>query len=180
MRNITEDLFGVKKKSINSKAKGNSNELVVCKLLSGWTGEEFTRIPMSGGLRWKNTANICGDVLCTNTEFDFRFSVETKHLKSVHIPPQLPKASKIYTIWQQCLSDAIRAKKHPLLMLRGNGYAKNNYVIFVEKPLADKIVLWFGIEPISKGDAAHDIVGFKSSEIIVVDFKIFNSFVAQI
>ena len=34
------------------------NELKAAKWLTKWTGCPFTRTPSSGGLRWKNTANV--------------------------------------------------------------------------------------------------------------------------
>ena len=62
-RRVDTDLFGAKEQSINSKVKGNNNELKAAKWLTKWTGCPFTRTPSSGGLRWKNTANVCGDVV---------------------------------------------------------------------------------------------------------------------
>ena len=52
-RRVDTDLFGAKEQSINSKVKGNNNELKAAKWLTKWTGCPFTRTPSSGGLRWR-------------------------------------------------------------------------------------------------------------------------------
>lgn len=51
---------------INSKKKGNRLELAVTQFMKEWTGYEFSRVPQSGGLRWKNRTSIAGDVICTD------------------------------------------------------------------------------------------------------------------
>ena len=65
-KTIHDDLFGAPRKQlINQKAKGNRNELMVCKVLEAWVGEPFSRVPSSGGLRWKDFNNAVGDVICS-------------------------------------------------------------------------------------------------------------------
>jgi len=121
-RTVEEDLFGSGyQQPINQKRKGNENELRACKLLTHWTGIEFSRIPMSGGLRWQNVMNICGDVIATDPSFYFPFIVETKDLTKLYITPELRKNSFIYTIWRQVIRDSARAARHPMLLLRKTG-----------------------------------------------------------
>ena len=131
---MKEDIFGGGYiQPINQKKKGNKNELYVCKVLTRWTGSEFTRIPQSGGLRWQNVMNICGDVLSTDPSFDFPYVVETKDLTKLHITFELRKNSLIYTIWEQVKRDSLRAERLPILMLRKTGERpRDKYTIFLE------------------------------------------------
>ena len=74
------------KKGINGKAKGSGFELRVAKILSKWSGEEFNRVPQSGGLRWKSDNNVTGDIVppfdmkcpvsfeCKKVEIDWDFN----------------------------------------------------------------------------------------------------------
>lgn len=139
-RTLVTDLFGSPKKrssGINSKQKGNKNERVACKWLEEWTGEKFTRVPSSGGMRWKNHSSVCGDVVCENEDFKFCFSVETKFLKDFEIVEHLRENSKIFTIWDQAIYDAARGHKFPMLMLRKNGMAAKEFYIFISKEVAE-------------------------------------------
>lgn len=137
-RTIETDIFGAKVSDdrINSRRKGSSNENRVAKVLSQWAGVPFTRVPRSGGLRWKDTANVCGDVVCEVQAFNFPFSVETKHYKSVKLPIKFctleDKRSIVYTFWDQCLDDAARAKKRPLMLIRQNGMRVGEYYLFID------------------------------------------------
>ena len=131
---MKEDLFGGGYvQPINQKQKGNKNELHVCKILTRWTGSEFARIPQSGGLRWQNVMNICGDVLSTDPSFDFPYVIETKDLSKLHITFELRKNSLIYTIWEQVKRDSLRASRLPILMLRKTGdRPRDKYTIYLE------------------------------------------------
>lgn len=68
---------------VNSKAKGNRFERVVCKSFQNWSGYEFSRTPSSGGLRWKKADNISSDVICSDPKHSkkFPFSIEVKTIK---------------------------------------------------------------------------------------------------
>jgi len=134
MEPIDTELFGIKHKTqaINSKLKGNRNELNLTHVLSAWAGREFTRVPRSGGLRWKNRESVCGDVIVT--EGDFRFSIETKHVKNLglkHSAPFIRKNSCIYRFMEQCKRDASATGKIPMLAVRDNGMPKEHYYIFL-------------------------------------------------
>lgn len=131
MGEIYEEIFGVskRKKGINSKKKGDHNEREVAKWLKQWSGKEFHRVPASGGLRWKDMVETVGDLVC---ETDFPFVVETKHLKKVlalNKSGLLRSNSKIFRIWYQCLDEAKRSGKIPILILRENGMKKNTFWI---------------------------------------------------
>ena len=172
---IEEDIFGSKyTQAINSKQKGNNNERVVCKILTRWTGTEFVRIPMSGGLRWQNVMNICGDVLSTDPSFDFPYVIETKDLTNVHITFQLRKNSLIYTIWEQVKRDSLRAERLPILMLRKTGERpREKYTIFLEYNAGIIALLgWCHVPIISEG---MNIIGVNSINLFNnVDYRSFN------
>jgi hypothetical protein len=122
MKNIQTDLFGcARKKTINSKAKGNKNEQQACKTVGIWTGHPFRRVPSSGALRWDDAAKIAGDIVCDVKGYNFPFSIETKALKTLHAPIRLGKRSVFYTIMKQCYFDAVRSDRLPMMLLRSSG-----------------------------------------------------------
>jgi hypothetical protein len=169
MKQIDEELFGVvhRKQKINSKVKGNRNELAVAKLLTDWTGHEFVRVPMSGGLRWANRVNICGDLISADPTFYFPFSVETKHVKNVGIIPYkctLRINSIIYTYFAQCQRDAAAVNKHPFLIIRQNGMQIDCYYIFLNLTFIQTMKIYNYITPKYEGK----LFGFESA-------KFFNS-----
>jgi hypothetical protein len=164
--NIAEELFDIKPKiqRINSKVKGNKNELNVTHLLQAWTGHEFVRVPMSGGLRWKERGDICGDVINVDRDFDFPYSVETKHYKSLGLKKTAPYIrinSVVYRFMEQCKTDAIAAKKKPVLMLRENGMAKDLYYIFLPMNFMEHIE-WMRYTVAQFMGVNQDIIGFRS------------------
>jgi len=135
--NVEEELFGIKKRTqaINSKRKGNVNEAKLTKILLDWTGHEFARVPRSGGLRWKNRMDICGDVINVDPEFDFPFSVETKHVANLGLHAdhhELRSNSVVYKYWDQCQRDAKTVNKTPMLLIRQNGMMEGSYYLFME------------------------------------------------
>lgn len=161
-RTIETDFLGLEVSGtgkINSKLKGNKNELECAKMLEEWTGVRFARVPSSGGLRWANTANACGDLICEDQDFDFPFAVETKHLKSLTITATLRKNSQILSIYQQAIRDAIRASKCPMMCLRSNGMKKRSFIIFVPFYLHDH-----GVVPLCTGEGP--IYGYDSDDLL--------------
>jgi len=174
---IEEDIFGSSYvQAINSKQKGNNNERYVCKVLARWTGTEFTRIPMSGGLRWQNVMNICGDVLSTDASFDFPYVVETKDLANIHITSELRKNSLIYTIWKQVKRDSLRAERLPILMLRKTGERpREKYTIFLEAIDGMVAMMYEYRVPIISGGLSEGIIGVNSINLFKnVDYRSFN------
>ncbi len=158
IRTIETDVFGyeVQENPINSKKKGDKNERTAAKWLSEWTGVPFTRVPRSGGLRWKNTANVCGDVVCEDQDFKFPFVVETKHLKRITFTKYLRGNSRIYSIFEQVKEDAQRADKLPLMILRKDGMPAGTYVVFFTFTLS-------GVVEVCSGGSLY---GYNSQEIL--------------
>jgi Holliday junction resolvase len=124
--------------AINSKKKGNRNERNLCKLWQIWTGWEHNRVPASGGLRWKKSDNISGDIICTEPGvYNFKFSIETKFYKDLDFVNLLNgnKNCDIRDFWNQTLSDASRANKTPILMMRCNNMKADMYFVIIEASL---------------------------------------------
>lgn len=140
-------VFGVKRKrGINSKQKGNANERECAKWLTKWVGKKFSRVPQSGGARWENSPFMCGDIVCEDIEYDFPFTIETKHLKTIPTKGKLRSNSRVFTIWKQAKADAERADKKPMLILRKDGMPKQSYIVFINFPLdIDPIVYGGGL-----------------------------------
>lgn len=119
---------------INSRKKGARGEKKAKEALEAWTNLEFQRVPMSGGLRWKKADYIAGDLICTDSLHRFDFCLEIKNYKEINfehlLMPQVQ--SKILDeFWPQCSSDAERAKKLPLLMMRYDGMKPAGFFICV-------------------------------------------------
>ncbi len=133
---------------INSKAKGSKNERELCKLMQQWTGYDFARVPSSGGLRWKDTDNTVGDIICTDKLHGrrFRFAIETKFYKDINFEHLIlgNKKVKINEFWQQAEEDGKRAGKEPLLLMRYNGMPKQTYFVMMDIELFN-IILGNGI-----------------------------------
>lgn len=127
---------------INSKSKGSKNEREVAKALSAWTGFEFARVPMSGGLGWKNRMQVTGDVIPTDPKdmVSFPFSVEAKSYASLDLEaPLLGNNCKWHEWWIQCSSDADQAHKWGLLIIRRNLMPKGEYFCVLDIDIFDSI-----------------------------------------
>lgn len=142
---IEHDIFGGKPKAkgINSKRKGNTNELALTKFLNLWTGLEFQRVPSSGGLGWTSSVQTVGDVVCTTPDVVFPFTIETKHLKNIGLSSMkgimLRSNSIIYTHWTQCIREGKAANKIPLFFVRDNGMKKNTWWVFMGERLGHEL-----------------------------------------
>lgn len=119
----------------NSKSKGNKWERDVCKFFREWTGYEFSRVPASGGLRWHKKDDIVSDVICTDEKHSKRFccNIECKFYKELNFEHILlgNTSCKILDFWSQAKSDANRAKKIPLLIMRYNNMPKMEAFVVV-------------------------------------------------
>lgn len=117
----------------NGKKKGSKNERELSKWWQSWTGLEFTRVPASGGLRWKKTDNISGDIVCADPKGirKFPFTVEAKSYQGINFEHLLldNKNIKVLQFWEQAKEDAERAQKEPLLFMRYNGMPKSTWFV---------------------------------------------------
>lgn len=179
VRSIETDIFGlpIQEGGINSKAKGDKNELVTAVFLLRWTGEKFARVPRSGGLRWKNSKRVCGDLVCENDDFEFAFSIETKHLKKLSLRGRFGARSAVITIWEQCLYDAERSGRAPMLLLRENGMPKGQYVVYVDAQLAAKAISPLHYVATCHSRCRYDIVGIESEVFLEnVDYNVLKQY----
>lgn len=121
---------------MNSKNKGGSFERKICKLLSLWYSEGkrddiFYRSASSGAMatmrfkKGKTTTGQSGDITSTDIEgikFIEQVSIELKHYKTFSLDFLLfNKPTKVRDWWEQCICDANRTSKYPLLIIKKNG-----------------------------------------------------------
>jgi hypothetical protein len=104
-----------KLKIINSRKKGNSFERNIAKLLSKWSNLNFKRTPLSGG--WAKTGDITP--ISPIDMVSFPFNIEIKKYKHWDLNQILTTnfKCKIYKWWDQCINDAIKSNKTPLLIM---------------------------------------------------------------
>jgi hypothetical protein len=118
----------------NGKRKGNKAERELAKWWKTWSGFEFTRVPASGGLRWKTMVNTTtSDLICADDRHNrrFQFSIESKSYKDINFEHLIlgNKNSAIRNFWDQCNTDAERSNKVPILFMRYNGMSKNTWFV---------------------------------------------------
>lgn len=164
------------KQPINQKKKGNLNEREVCKFLQLWTGQKFIRTPASGGRRLENNDMFVGDVVCENQDFKFVFTVETKHYQKLGLKTlkgQMRANAKIFGFWEQAKSDAERAKKIPMLLVRENDMPKGTWLVFMQRTdLFWNTCLRLGIDSVAEG-FKYGIIGIKSSDLLKIPYETF-------
>lgn len=113
---------------MNSKRKGNSYENYICKILSSWWGEKFSRVPNSGGLESLISKQIVGDIIVPSS---FPFVVECKKQEGWSFEQILEGKSKFFKWWNQVVRDSKKVDKFPLLIFSKN-YSKD-YLATYEK-----------------------------------------------
>ena len=122
--------------AVNSKKKGSKNERNVCKAMEEWSGYEFARVPASGGLRWKATDNITGDIICSDPKGNYKFnlSIECKSYLTINFEHILLPNSKVRILdfWEQSVEDGIRGDKEPVLIMRYNGMPASLWFVVIE------------------------------------------------
>jgi len=106
-----------------SKQKGNRYERRCAKLLAEFTGVNFRKVPASGGFNKFGGQVVAehafsGDVICDKKEFCF--SVEAKSQKAFSFVAMLksPETAKFTEWWQQCVDDATKVSKLPMLIFK--------------------------------------------------------------
>ena len=134
--------------AINSKNKGNRGEREVAEFMKGWAGYEFTRVPQSGGLRWKSRENIAGDIICSDPKHEryCKLSIEVKFPKEIAfehllLPTIGRQTNKVNHYWDQCSSDANAVKKVPFLFIHRNGMRKGTFFVVLPGSLFARMVV---------------------------------------
>jgi len=174
-----------KRKGVNGKAKGSTFERRVAKYLTTWLTEhnidgEFTRVPSSGGLRWKQNDSVVGDITLSSPTHETLCTFECKNqekwslwkLFGYHTVPANPKGpSTLQGFWGQACSDAARTEtKFPTLIM-----TKNHRPIILVIPENINVVLAHRNElldiGIRKRFVLHpDIKGTQYNDVIIVPF----------
>lgn len=172
---VYDELFGQRaKRAVNSKSKGDRNEVVAAKFLSLWTGYTFKRVPRSGGLGWGRSFAV-GDVVCITENVNFPFAVETKHYKDIVLTGSLRQNSIVHRFWLQAKRDADIACKEPLLMLRCNGMASGKFIIFFSSKVVFSLLASCRVSCIASGVFDGVVLqGYDSNDVILTDYKMFK------
>lgn len=105
----------------NAKAKGNTFELTVAKMLTEWAGVKFMRTPMSGAIHNFNDKRVISDIVAPLSIGNFPFSIECKNQE---VPWDfdfiLTGTSTIWKFWRQASEDAQSEQLEPLLVFKKN------------------------------------------------------------
>ena len=99
---------------------------------------KFVRVPASGGLRWKNTTNSVGDIICDEPNYILPLSIEVKFVRDInfehllyHRGNKARRMPRIRQFWKQAYDDSQRGKKRPFLMMRYNGLPSNMFFVVI-------------------------------------------------
>lgn len=105
----------------NPKAKGNSHERHVAKLLSDWAGAKFLRTPMSGAIHNFHDKRVVSDIVAPLSIGNWPFSIECKNTEnSWEFNTLIEGTSVFWKQWQQCYDDAQREETLPMLVFTKN------------------------------------------------------------
>lgn len=127
---------------MNSRNKGNRNERGAAALITTWTGRKFERTPSSGGLQWKASFSK-GDIVCTVEGHRFPFCVEVKAHREIdfsHLLNPKVKNVKVLEFWAQCLRDAEKCDKVPMLLMRYDMMPKNFFFLVLPTEFYGKLI----------------------------------------
>lgn len=115
--------------------KGNRGQRAAISVIKKWTHKKFKSSAQYGGGGY-NMDPHKGDVLCDTEGHYFPFTVEVKFYKEINfcqlLQPNL-KNVLILDFWAQCLGDAKRCKKIPMLMMRFNGLPKDFFFVVIDQ-----------------------------------------------
>jgi hypothetical protein len=114
----------------------------VAKHLGLWWGCVFRRTPSSGAWgtmshRMSHDTDFHGDIVAP-PNVGFPFSVECKVYKQVELYLALYGTSNVFSWWDQCVADAVRVHKWPMLIMREN---QKKALVVLSKKLWDKLAL---------------------------------------
>lgn len=125
---------------MNSKNKGNRNEIRACKWFEKWTGYKFHRTPASGGLRWQKDSRISGDIV-PPVDMYFPLCVEVKSRKTLAIEEgTLRKNSIVYKFFTQATNDSKRVGKLPILFMREDYMKSEDWFVATTEPLTSMLL----------------------------------------
>ena len=135
----------------NSKRKGSKFELKVSKWFTEFSGYKFQRVPYSGANH--QNRDLASDIMCSDERHAHRckISIECKSYQDIRFEHILlgNKGCKIVKFWKQASSDANRAKKIPILVMRYNSMPSTEFFFIIDKRL---------IKPFTKKPLSHTMV----------------------
>lgn len=135
----------------NSKRKGSKFELKVSKWFTEFSGYKFQRVPYSGANH--QNRDLASDIMCSDERHAHRckISIECKSYQDIRFEHILlgNKGCKIVKFWKQASSDANRAKKIPILVMRYNSMPSTEFFFIIDKRL---------IKPLTKKPLEHTMV----------------------
>lgn len=127
---------------INSKSKGNRNELFFAKALTERFNQKFTRVPMSGGFSTfhrgtgvKESAiqDLSGDIIAPE---GFKFSIEIKSRADFNFWDLINENENDIDRWlEQAEQDSEVSNKLPLLIIKVNN--RKPFVLFKRDLIED-------------------------------------------
>jgi hypothetical protein len=161
---------------MNTKKKGNRTELKVASFFKEWSGWEFTRVPMSGGLQWRNRASVSADIICAEEGIKWPYSVEVKGVKDINFEKLLYDAkSEVEKFWEQTTRDAKSSNKLPLLFMRYNGLPKGFFFVVMKYGDFKTSKSLSAIRPkmLVQSDTTGTLAIFPSTELFKTSFKEF-------
>lgn len=113
--------------------KGNRGQRMAIAVIKKWAKKKFKSSAQSGMPGYNHDPHK-GDILCDTEGHYFPFTVEVKFYKEINfcqlLQPNL-KNILILDFWAQCLGDAERCKKVPMLMMRFNGLPKSFFFVVI-------------------------------------------------
>ena len=137
------DLDALKpKKRVNSRAKGQSFERKICKLLnSRFETKEFCRTPGSGAFATTHALpeylKIHGDIV---TPKNFRFIIECKKgYNKENLSSLFNDRSTFYTFIKQCEKDSLRAAVPSIIIWQQD---RNEILVILNNQFTDDITLY--------------------------------------
>lgn len=127
-----------RKKSINSKKKGNHGELELVHILNErFPDYTFARSVMSGAYTGGSNSGraeelteeqkliFCGDL---RVPMSFKFTIEHKFYKEASFWDLFNKSSNLFTWYEQSETDAAKVNKEPLLIVKYNNKKRIAFV----------------------------------------------------
>lgn len=101
---------------IDSRQKGARAETDVAKVLNKYTGLDFKRVPLSGGLH--ESHGLKGDLYLVNSLNIY--CIEVKHYKDDHLTSKVLTDTEPQLIkwWKQTIREAAQISRKPLLIFK--------------------------------------------------------------
>lgn len=162
--------------------KGGDFEREISKCLTCWlTGKEkpyaYWRMPGSGSLSTihEENKNLSGDIKAMTPEAEF-----LTHIFSIECKTGYPQTSfwqhfgriknfNVEIFWRQCVDDAIKANKNPMLIYRKKG---RKPIVGISKWINDKLYL--------EGELPYLEMSFEDGRLPILVFYDLNDFLAQV